>query len=63
MAEGELPVHEKETHRAVKFERPSTHPSERCGNCINFISQMPPRCKHVASPIFINAWCRKWKDK
>ena len=63
MADGEKPVDEKLSHQTVRYERPSTHPLERCGNCENFISGPPHRCKGVASPIQTNSWCTHWEAK
>ncbi len=64
MAEGESPVDEKVSHQTVRFERPSTHPGERCGNCEHMIPMsVPGRCQTVASPIFSNAWCVRYERK
>lgn len=63
MAEGERPVDEKLAHQTVRYERPSTHPGERCGNCSMDIKVVPIRCMIVASPIWSNGWCTRWEKK
>jgi hypothetical protein len=60
----ELPDNEKATHKAVKYERPSEHGHEHCGNCKSVIEELDGvRCKTVQSPIWLNGWCERWPGK
>ena len=64
MAHGELPVHEKASHEAVKYEHPSDHAGQYCGNCKSILEYLNGnRCKTVASPIYLNGWCERYPGK
>lgn len=59
----ELPAKEKATHQAVKYERPSEHAGEACGDCAHLIDAGEPRCQTVKSPIYLNGWCVRYQEK
>lgn len=59
----ELPKDEKASHAEVKYERPSSHGNQHCGNCEYVINSIPARCQHVALPIFLNGWCKKYEEE
>jgi hypothetical protein len=60
----ELPVDEKASHQAVKYERPSEHMGESCGDCKHVIEATKgTRCESVASPIWLNGWCERYEEK
>lgn len=65
MARGELPVHEKASHKEVDYTRPSEHVGQSCGDCKSVIEEIGAdvRCKTVASPIYLNGWCTRWPGK
>jgi hypothetical protein len=60
----ERPTAEKSSHKEVKYERPSEHPAEYCGNCEHVIEARGGiRCESVKSPIWLNGWCVRWEKK
>ena len=60
----ELATAEKATHAEVKYERPSEHGGQHCGNCNSLIQRLGGnRCKTVKLPIYLNGWCERWPGK
>ncbi len=60
----ELPAAEKAAHRTVKYEYPSEHMGEACGDCKHVIEKgSSPRCETVANPIFLTGWCVRYARK
>lgn len=60
----ERPRDEKLSHKEVKYQRPSDHMSQNCGNCKHVIEATSgTRCESVASPIYLNGWCIRWEKK
>lgn len=60
----ERPEAEKLSHQEVEYERPSEYMVEHCGNCNHVINGLDEtRCESVASPIYLNGWCKKWEKK
>jgi len=64
MAAGERPVDEKFSHAAVKYEHPSEHAGQACGDCQHVIETLKEvRCQAVASPIRLFDWCQRFERK
>lgn len=60
----ERPAKEKLSHTEVKYERTSEHAGQDCANCKHVIETLHEvRCESVASPIWLNGWCIRWKGK
>jgi hypothetical protein len=60
----ERSAEDKFSHQEVKYERTSEHPGEACDNCKHVIEAISgTRCESVASPIYLNGWCIRWKKK
>lgn len=58
----ERPTDEKLSHKEVKYERPSSHPGDYCGNCEHVIeTSSETRCESVKNPIWLNGWCVRWE--
>ena len=58
----ELPVDEKASHQEVEYQYPSERMGRACGNCEHVIeSRKGTRCETVASPIYLNGWCKRWE--
>lgn len=60
----EQPARDKASHAEVKYEHPSDHAGQYCGNCKSLIEGMGGnRCKTVKDPIFLNGYCIRWPGK
>lgn len=64
MANKEIPAADKASHVEVKYERPSEHMGEDCGDCKHVIEATSgTRCQTVKNPIYLNGWCVRYEAK
>ena len=60
----ELLPEQKVEHKVVRYEHPSQHGGESCGNCIHLIAWgFPLRCETVKGPIQKEDWCLRHQDR